>query len=165
MNTQRKTPRKPDRKFVEYPRVSVYLNNPDHLLMALPSATKRAWLRALRSGDYTQAIGGLRKKRFLARSNDICDGFCCLGVLADIIDTKAWTKVGSDQDYWYSWYDRTGLLPTKEEGKISAKLVQVMNQPLRNDDSIPETVMNALYRANDYGTSFEQIALWIERYL
>lgn len=166
MNTPRKTPRKPDRKLVEYPSIHPRLETPEHLLIALPSATKRAWLRALRSGDYIQGEGSLRKLKPGNEPDNQVECFCCLGVLADIVDTKAWSKTSRDtNDFWYVWYGRTGILPHEPEGKMSEKLVKVMQQPVKDADTFPETVMNMLYRANDSGATFEQIALWIERYL
>jgi hypothetical protein len=44
-------------------------------------ALKTKWVAALRSGDYKQGTGVLRR-------ND--DTFCCLGVLCDIINPKKW---------------------------------------------------------------------------
>jgi hypothetical protein len=42
---------------------------------------KKRWVEALRSGNYKQTTGALRKD----------DGFCCLGVLCDIVDPKGWS--------------------------------------------------------------------------
>lgn len=39
----------------------------------------KAWIRALRSGEYKQTKGALAKQR-----PDGTDGFCCLGVVADV---------------------------------------------------------------------------------
>ena len=41
---------------------------------------KKKWLAALRSGDYTQDTGRLKKD----------NGFCCLGVLCDISGLGQW---------------------------------------------------------------------------
>lgn len=41
---------------------------------------KNKWIKALRSGEYTQTIGTLRRD----------NSFCCLGVLCDVIDPSLW---------------------------------------------------------------------------
>jgi hypothetical protein len=45
---------------------------------------KEKWIKALRSGEYTQGRGALRS----TTKNGTC--YCCLGVLADIVDHDAW---------------------------------------------------------------------------
>lgn len=44
-------------------------------LPKIDPAIKERWLTALRSGDYTQTVGQLRNS----------EGFCCLGVLCDVV--------------------------------------------------------------------------------
>lgn len=52
------------------------------------------WLEALRSGKYEQGHYDLRRK----------NGYCCLGVLCDIIDPSAWNKVSESEKYTtYTW--------------------------------------------------------------
>jgi hypothetical protein len=43
---------------------------------------KNKWVKALRSGAYAQIKGNLRTSK----------GFCCLGVLCDVVDTTRWTS-------------------------------------------------------------------------
>lgn len=43
-------------------------------------AIKARWVAALCSGDYEQGVGHLR----------LDDRYCCLGVLADIVDPQGW---------------------------------------------------------------------------
>jgi len=40
------------------------------------------WLAALRSGDYKQGRGALRRRT----------GFCCIGVAADLVDPDGWSS-------------------------------------------------------------------------
>jgi hypothetical protein len=54
---------------------------------------KAKWVEALRSGKYTQGRGALRR-------ND--NTYCCLGVLADIIDHDGWSSSAYDHGV-YSW--------------------------------------------------------------
>lgn len=49
----------------------------------MDKALKKRWVEALRSGKYDQGIGCLRTPR---------GAFCCLGVLADILDPSGWRK-------------------------------------------------------------------------
>ena len=49
--------------------------------MSIDAEAKQKWLAALRSGHYQQAKGALRK-------GDL--GFCCLGVLADVLEPSRW---------------------------------------------------------------------------
>lgn len=44
-------------------------------------AIKTKWLVALRSGDYPQTRRRLRDD----------DGFCCMGVLCDVVDPEGWS--------------------------------------------------------------------------
>ena len=44
---------------------------------------KEKWVNALRSGKYKQTRGNLQDG----------DGFCCLGVLCDLVDSEAWEEV------------------------------------------------------------------------
>lgn len=43
---------------------------------------KKRWVAALRSGEYNQG-------RYTLRSRD---GFCCMGVLCDLIDPEGWEE-------------------------------------------------------------------------
>lgn len=43
---------------------------------------KSRWIAALRSGDYQQTQNTIRHD----------DGYCCLGVLCDVVDQDGWVK-------------------------------------------------------------------------
>jgi hypothetical protein len=49
------------------------------------------WTAALRSGDYPQTTGALRRLPEQA-TDGTCEGYCCLGVLTDL-----WLKDGNDE--------------------------------------------------------------------
>ena len=88
-------------------------------------ALRDRWIKALRSGEYTQTKHYLRNK----------GGFCCLGVLCDLIDPDDW----EGGLYW-----RGGRhLPEQEHKGI-----------------FPLTALN-----DSLGYSFEQIADFIEEHL
>ena len=97
---------------------------------------KQKWVAALRSGDYEQARGALGDGT----------GYCCLGVLCDIDPS---VKIGKDG---------YAVFPG---GSIS-------DDSLTTDYAlsigVPTVVESRLIEMNDdFGKSFEQIALHIER--
>lgn len=56
----------------------------------MKAALKKRWIAALCSGKYQQARNGLRTTQ----------GFCCLGVLCDLIDSTKWHRAeGRDWQY------------------------------------------------------------------
>ncbi|GAB3326237.1 hypothetical protein GCM10027299_25370 [Larkinella ripae] len=55
---------------------------------------KTKWLAALRSGEYQQAQCALRVVNLKGEYQH-----CCLGVLADLIDPKAWQIMNSRKAY------------------------------------------------------------------
>ena len=91
---------------------------------------KTRWIKALRSGKYPQATNGLRTET----------GYCCLGVLCDLIDPSKWNDLRYDGRGAYvpgSTRELIGLSDA-DENKLAA-----MNDNERK--------------------SFEQIAAYIEK--
>lgn len=80
------------------------------------------WVAALRSGNYEQTNGTLRRP---AGSGEWADDFhyeyCCMGVGCEITDT--WPDVGSDEGFWYLNFDRALADAIKEEfpGRLEIK--------------------------------------------
>lgn len=94
-------------------------------------AVKAAWVAALRSGKYKQTSGRLRH----------AGGFCCLGVLCEVIETPR-------AFYGYKF--------ELEGGENTSN----HNLPFY---FLPRDIQNQLSTMNDkYGASFEEIADWIE---
>ena len=62
---------------------------------------KDKWVAALRSGEYPQTTGSLRDE----------EGYCCLGVLCDLLkdDNEEWIK----SERAYNILNDCGLLPVK----------------------------------------------------
>lgn len=103
---------------------------------------KVKWLVALRSGKYKQT------KRFLRRGPDGPDaGFCCMGVLADILNPDGWQHHGSSAV-------RTNL---GEVTSLSFERLATVGLTL------PQQI--DLMRKNDFGVPFDQIADYIETVL
>lgn len=112
---------------------------------------KRKWVDALRSGKYKQARGKLKNR---------AGGFCCLGVLCDIVGVKPeWVSTyksglhNTDASYnksvhgHYRFENEKNYLPSRvsEIAKVS-----MADQKL-------------LANKNDTGASFNAIANYIER--
>lgn len=119
---------------------------------------KKKWLVALRSGDYMQGNDVLRTK---------ADGYCCLGVLCNVIDPTRW-QLAPKYDHYYAYRfgdgDDTRLdsteIPTNDRDWYGISFdnmnqLMVMNDGgrLRPDDSVI------------LSQTFEQIADWIEENL
>lgn len=108
---------------------------------------KKRWIKALRSGDYTQANGYLQK-----------DGkFCCLGVLCQIEKPELFELKPklhpADVDVYGVPYE------PGEPGTASGYLP---NWIAKDFDLDPDKA-NLLARMNDAGKSFKAIADHIER--
>lgn len=104
---------------------------------------KERWITALRSGDYSQTQGCLQDQ----------NGWCCLGVLCNIVDGTRWGKhesrKGTIQDYDYDFGNEDILtdMPPSE---------WLENHGLSYD------MAKHLAGQNDGGIQFVEIAKYIE---
>ena len=116
----------------------------------MDSKTKKAWVKALRSGEYKQGDGALRKEE------DGQERFCCLGVLCDLVEPNQWRQLNGE------WCNSTaaddGGMP-REGLQEKLGLTRKINRSGRNNQSIAEK----LAAMNDNGQTFKQIADWIEK--
>ena len=99
---------------------------------------KAQWLKALRSGAYQQTRGRLKD----------LDGYCCLGVLCDILQPELWVE--------------------EEVGKFSMQnFVGVLPSDVRHKADIPgDGSTGKLMGMNDQDKlSFDEISDWIEENL
>jgi hypothetical protein len=102
---------------------------------------KKAWIEALKSGRYKQGQQRLRSTS---------EHFCCLGVLADLIDPNAWE------------YSCIGYYIVSHDTALDASLSGEIREPigLRSEDQ------EYLIGLNDNdGKNFDEIADWIEEHL
>lgn len=102
----------------------------------------KKWLKALRSGRYTQGFGCLRKKE------DGLDEFCCLGVLCDISGIGAWKNEEVRGAVYYEALGdaRRNVLPDSVQAAVG----------------ISQNFMSELVALNDSGATFNTIAEQIE---
>lgn len=114
---------------------------------------KKAWVAALRSGDYQQITGGLKRR---ARGDGEPElGYCCLGVLAEVATGKKLRCAGGDYDPGFP--SNTVAKLCKLEGRGTDEF---------GDLCYPENhPFQVLAEKNDSGWSFKKIANWIEKYL
>jgi hypothetical protein len=110
----------------------------------MKKSIKTKWVAALRSGEYKQTRNALEHS----------GAFCCLGVLACVVDPERKTWNGSSDGVFGG---ATGIFDhTVEKQSAQAKLIGGL---------IPHARMRKLIDKNDDGDSFENIASYIERYL
>jgi len=119
---------------------------------------KDIWVKALRSDEYKQTKGSLRN----------ADGFCCLGVLCDLVKDE----VGIDwaeADPWGVTYfgDMASVLPARvyilaELRTGSPKVKKPDGFKGRGSEGLDTSTLADL---NDNGYTFEQIADIIEEEL
>lgn len=122
--------------------------------LKLPPGHKDAWLTALRGDDYDQTKSVLHDTT----------GFCCLGVQCDVLGVK-W--IGSTASEVFATENASMQMPTFKE--LGHEILAVMQQKttFHPDDDNEGTldVMGALSWHNDKGSTFDEIADWIEIYL
>lgn len=88
---------------------------------------KEKWVAALESGKYPQIRGALRS----------VVGYCCLGVLCDIVDPSEWVK---DHD-GFMYHGYSGNLPYEVRGMADLSVCVVDKLVNMNDEeraSFPE---------------------------
>ena len=114
---------------------------------------KKAWVKALRSGDYRQGQG----KLVVHDAVTCTDQFCCLGVAANLLIKKG------HKGEWFESYGEWmfGVRGGKRSDIILTEVAVTpdwLKERLREDD-----LENRLAKMNDNGMSFDQIADHIER--
>ena len=121
--------------------------------MALDRKTKKAWVKALRSGKYKQGFNALK------RTHEEKAVYCCLGVLCNIKGVR-WRNSGTKSSFTlentlYPYMNNKCVgNRTDESGLINSSFC---------DLSVETQKLLAL--KNDDGWSFNDIADYIERRL
>jgi len=103
--------------------------------------SKQKWLDALRSGKYKQGKDNLRN----TLNNET--EFCCIGVWADITDSKGWNDEG--------WGD------TKNDEFPDHLITSLTKNGFTYSDAME--YLNNLANKNDAGVNFNAIADMIEK--
>lgn len=108
------------------------------------------WVKALRSGKYKQGKG-------ILRSAD--NKFCCLGVLLDVVNRKAWPKKPEPLDTVICGKER------KIEGYFTEDNGNALLMGTLDEIGLTLNEQNDLVDMNDSGKRFRTIADWIEKNL
>lgn len=120
---------------------------------------KRRWLEALRSGDYGQAKGSLRRTLYHinpeTKERTETTGFCCLGVACDLSGLGVWHN-----EWHFVINDKasTGI----PNDRIMALLGVTKEDLYMDTPAGPVNKLSYLAAANDAGATFAEIADWIE---
>ena len=110
---------------------------------------RQDWVKALRSGDYQQAQGTLRKG----------DSFCCLGVACDISGVDEWRKVETNDGTFYYEY----LVGNWQSLAVEIADYYGMRDGFGGFWIDPGNKISSLSTLNDRGLSFDEIANIIEK--
>ena len=128
---------------------------------------KDKWLEALRSGEYSQTTETLKDE----------NGFCCLGVLCDVIDPDGWKNISSEdqEDHKFddSWLHIHGpAVYGSAFHNMKVKTPEGFNDLLpivysefteRNDGSMLGPFNPATGQYEHLKFNFNQMADWIEK--
>ena len=119
---------------------------------------KEKWVKALRSGEYRQGRGYLRKEK---NDNPNKFNYCCLGVLVNEVLEGEW---------YYALDSAYGFNPIfniiNEINAPSFASIELIPEPIAlNKLSITMEQQKTLAGMNDKGKTFEEIADWIEENL
>lgn len=131
---------------------------------------KEQWCQALESGEYEQTKGALKKRTGLSTDEEEkCFGFCCLGVLAEIVKDEIsgayWAPDPIDIDGQYEFVgpndSEGGVLPLDVRNLVGLEDANPMVNAFT-----PDQTGESLAGLNDSGKyTFTQIAAIIREQL
>lgn len=122
----------------------------------LKPEVKEKWTAALRSGDYKQGIGQLKRTNYSGVKSE--PSFCCLGVLCEVLEVS---KDADYDGYIFNGATFTGEIEyhwavenlfensTLDIRYVKRDVLGFMRECILNNDS--------------YHMSFEDIANWVEK--
>lgn len=113
----------------------------------MPADIKRKWLKALRSGDFSQTKNALENK----------DGNCCLGVLCRVLEVPVTPAPEHDNSGRTYFAGAAGYLPPSILEQIGLTDEDQHTLSYLNDGNYSEA------NGKDKGKSFKTIARIIER--
>lgn len=123
------------------------------ITIRMPKKILNKWLKALRSGEYTQAKGQLHDPE--------TGGFCCLGVLQHCVDGGVeYHGKNSFSMPSRAWLDDAGIIFQDE---VTAKYTPMEDMVSTCTSPYLPALRSMADEANDSGKTFKQIADAIER--
>lgn len=138
--------------------ISMKIVDDDRPKAKLPEKFKKDWVAALRSGEYTQVPDYLHSDK----------GYCCLGVACEVSNAECWTGRNEHGGYFFTScystdFPQTTDLDIEAYNALAAKVT--MYAPSDINAYGKRVVMKHLAEMNDIGSTFEDIADWIEENL
>lgn len=112
----------------------------------MKEAIKRKWVKALRSGRYKQGSSALKNDK---------GEFCCLGVLCNVMRVK-WRE--------NDWGDFIPHIEGKPVGQTMSPAGYLGNGLLRKV-GMANSTQQKLAEMNDHGSTFKEIADFIQKHL
>ncbi len=121
---------------------------------------KTKWIEALRSGEYHQATGLLRSENTVDGSPM---GYCCLGVLCDVVDSDGWTPERDEWETAEGDVEEGGLLYFHKLGAESnGEGDTLLLTAWAEEQGLDPDLISELTSLNDGGNDFTFIADVIE---
>ncbi len=115
---------------------------------------KQKLVEALRSGKYRQAAGALKKRVWVHDIGEQQAGYCCLGVLCDVMGCT-WQELQHGTTHC--------SLPFIDDKDVSFN--EYLSDSMLEKVGLTDEQQKELARLNDEGRSFNDIAEHIERNL
>lgn len=128
---------------------------------------KEQWIKALLSGEYRQTRGYLHVLRDV-RDSRVSEGWCCLGVACDVLDKNGVpmerSTVGQAMEAEVlEAFDGAVGTPSDALSEQMFERAEWMKSAERS--TAVGSIIDALASANDMGSTFSEIAEWIEEHL
>lgn len=121
---------------------------------------KKAWVADLRSGEYAQTTGYLHLTK---QDRGRPAGYCCLGVACERLANAGLIDRKVSESRGITSFDGVENIPTPNTYPMMFTHPEGM--ALSTFDEQITAIFSALADSNDSGSTFEQIAEWIEEYL
>lgn len=113
------------------------------------------WIKALKSGKYKQTKAVLHNK----------EGYCCLGVLCDLMPKHKWTKIPYKNGFSAPNFHSSGNTTDSEGSTVLPTNVRVWADMRDNTGSITtESGNSSLVYCNDQSYTFKQMAALIKKH-
>jgi hypothetical protein len=119
---------------------------------SLPWRFKKAWIKALKSGDYIQGTGTLREQKEITPTGNNKISYCCLGVACIVAGIPEEFIDGEWIEYQQDGFDYEKVpevLHGVADSNELAKVLSEMNDNCNNEE-------------NRHEFSFNDIADWID---
>ena len=119
---------------------------------SLPWRFKKAWIKALKSGDYIQGTGTLRKEEEDTLTNNDIVSYCCLGVACIVAGIPEEFIDGEWIEYQQDGFDYEKVPEVLHGVADSNELAKVLSE--MNDSCSPDK--------DHHRFNFDDIADWID---